>query len=128
MQLELTDDALIIQLSRWEQVWSVRFQSTITIPLAHIESIDTDLPPTDWRELRAPGSFVPGLIKAGTYYTPRGKEFWYATRPKKSQETADRKTPDWLGLRLVLRDEDYRAIVLTLPNPEAWQTAIAQRL
>jgi hypothetical protein len=33
------------------------------------------LSPT-WKEIRAPGTAIPGLIKAGTYYTFRGKEFW----------------------------------------------------
>jgi hypothetical protein len=27
-------------------------------------------------EIRAPGMAIPGLTKAGTYYTSRGKEFW----------------------------------------------------
>ena len=27
-----------------------------------------------------PVTFIPGVIKAGTYLTNRGKEFWYVTR------------------------------------------------
>jgi hypothetical protein len=29
-----------------------------------------------WKEIRAPGTAIPGLTKAGTYYTSRGKEYW----------------------------------------------------
>lgn len=35
------------------------------------------------REIRVPGMFLPRVIKAGTYYSNRGKEYWYRTRPKR---------------------------------------------
>ena len=31
-------------------------------------------------EVRVPGTFIPGVIKAGTYWTRAGKEFWYVRR------------------------------------------------
>ena len=34
------------------------------------------------KEIKAPGTSIPGLIKAGTFYSNRGKEFWYVTKGK----------------------------------------------
>ncbi len=50
------------------------------ISLEHIVEVRTEAPETSWREIRAPRTYLPGVMKAGTYYTPRGKEFWYATK------------------------------------------------
>jgi len=44
------------------------------------------------------GTYLPEVIKAGTYYTPRGKEFWYVTKKG--------------CLVLELRDEPYKRIIL----------------
>ncbi|WP_254444709.1 hypothetical protein [Anabaena sp. UHCC 0187] len=82
MELSIIDDKLQIEFSLKEQLLAVRFNKIWQIPLTHIIQVTTDLPPNDWKELRAPGSFVPGVIKAGTYYTDRGKEFWYVTKKK----------------------------------------------
>jgi hypothetical protein len=52
------------------------FHNSFKIRISQIIEIsDTLLSPT-WKEIRAPGTAIPGLIKAGTYYTFRGKEFW----------------------------------------------------
>ncbi|MEH2253178.1 hypothetical protein [Nostoc sp.] len=83
------------------------------ISLADIEQVTTAEPQSNWRELCAPGSFVPGVIKAGTYYTNRGKEFWYVNRETNY-------------LTIQLRDESYRRIILTIDNNESWQQRLAQ--
>jgi hypothetical protein len=99
--------ALQIELSGTERLLMVRFARTVTVPLSSIEGVSTDTPESSWLELRAPGTMVPGLIKAGTYYTRRGKELWYAVRKKGF-------------LVLDLKDHPYRRIVLTLDDNEAW--------
>lgn len=65
------------------------------------------------KELRAPGSFFPGVIKAGTYYNDQGKEFWYVTQDR-----------DYLTLEL--KDESYQRIVLTIDNNDSWQQTLSQ--
>ena len=104
MHLHIDNGNLMIDLSFWEKVWG--FHGSFRIPLAHISGIKCEIPVTSWKELRVPGSFVPGLIKAGTYYTPRGKEFWYVTRWGKQFVTIE------------LQSERYKRIVLGLPIGE----------
>ena len=74
-------------------------------------SATTAEPQNSWTDIKAPGTHVPGVIKAGTYYTRRGKEFWYVI--------ADAKF-----LTLELHDEPYQKIVLTLDGHEDWANRI----
>lgn len=108
MNLSIIDENLQIEFTLKEQLLAVRFNKVWQIPLAHIEQVTTAEPQSSWKELRAPGSFIPGVVKAGTYYTNRGKEFWYV-----NQETN--------YLTIELRDESYKRIILTIDNNEVWR-------
>lgn len=108
MQLTITDNKLQIEFTWKEQFWAVRWQQLWQIPLAHIKQATTAKPQSSWKELRSPGSLIPGVIKAGTYYTDRGKEFWYVNRDA-----------DYLTIEL--EDESYKRIILTIDNNSYWQ-------
>ncbi|PSN12851.1 hypothetical protein C7271_23095 [filamentous cyanobacterium CCP5] len=113
MQLDLTLNQLTIQLEWYEQLWAFTLHNQIAIPLAHIVRATTEEPPSRWTDLRAPGTHLPGVIKAGTYYTRQGREFWYATTDQKF-------------LVLELRDEAYQKIVLTPDDHQTWADRISQ--
>jgi hypothetical protein len=115
MRLSLTDRKLQIEFEWYEQIWAVRLDRVMEIPIAHIRSMTTTEPQSSWAELRAPGTFLPGVIKAGTYYTKQGKEFWYVT-------------DDRNYLTLELEDEPYRRLVLTIPEHQAWYDRINSEL
>ncbi len=90
-----------------EKLWAFRFGKTIEIPLRHISRVSTEAPPFDWWQIRAPGTYLPGVIKAGTYYTRSGREFWYA-RPHRG------------FLVLELEGERYKRVVLTPEDAANW--------
>jgi hypothetical protein len=115
MKLHIEQDRLAIDLEWYEQLWAVTLDRQISIPLARIERVTTAEPQSDWAEIRAPGTFLPGVIKAGTYYSKRGKEFWYVTSDK-----------DYLTLEL--HDEPYRRIVITIPDRIVWAERIDRAL
>jgi hypothetical protein len=115
MNLSIIGDKLQIELEWFEQLWAFYFDKIIEIPLAHIIRVTTEEPASNWAEIRAPGTFLPGVIKAGTYYTKRGKEFWYVTSDKHY-------------LTLELDHESYRRIILTLDQNEAWLERIEQQI
>ena len=114
MNLKIIDNKLQIELEWFEQLWAFHLSKTIEIPLDRIERATTVEPQSNWAEIRAPGTFLPGVIKAGTYYTSRGKEFWYVTKER-----------DYLTLQL--NDEYFQRIILTVDNSEAWAEQINQR-
>jgi hypothetical protein len=113
MQLSITGNQLSIDLEWYEQLWAFTLNKTISIPLTHIEAVTGIEPQSNWAEIRAPGTFLPGIIKAGTYYTRRGKEFWYVTKDK-----------DYLTLELI--EEPYNRIILTIDNSQTWIDRINQ--
>lgn len=110
MQLELTPDELNIHLTWYEQLLAFYMAERIAIPLKKITNISTDPPEFTWRAVRLPGTSLPGVISAGTYYTPNGREFWYITS----------KT----CLTLTIDDDYFKRIVLTLENPGYWADQI----
>ncbi|BAB74994.1 hypothetical protein ACN23B_16555 [Anabaena sp. FACHB-709] len=113
MQLNIVEDKLQLEFTWQEQLLAVRFQKLWLIPLAHIKQTTITKPQSSWKELRAPGSFIPGIIKAGTYYTERGKEFWYVNR-------------DNSYLNIELQDESYERIILTIDNSNYWLQKLTQ--
>ena len=111
MNLSIVGDKLLIDLEWYEQLWAFTLNKTFEIPLNHIKRVTTEEPQSTWAEIRAPGTFLPGVIKAGTYYTRNGREFWYVTREQ-----------DYLVLEL--EDEPFKKMVLTIEQSEAWLNRI----
>lgn len=105
MRLTITDTNLRIDLQAVEKILSLH--GSLDIPLSSITSLSTEVPKNSWSDLRAPGTYFPGLIKAGTYYTNRGKEFWYATFGSEKKY-----------LVAELNDHPYQRIVLTVDENE----------
>ena len=62
MQLRLEKGSLYIDLGFWQSILALR--RSVNVPLTHVEDVTAEAPRLEWRELRAPGSFVPGLVKA----------------------------------------------------------------
>ncbi len=115
MRLSINNAKLAIEFEWYEQLWAVKACRVMEIPIAHIRSVTTAEPQSSWAELRAPGTFVPGIIKAGTYYTKQGREFWYVT-------------DDRNYLTLELESEPYRRLVLTIPDHQVWDDRINSEL
>ncbi|MFW6358918.1 MAG: hypothetical protein ACOC0N_06880 [Chroococcales cyanobacterium] len=113
MKLSLLDNTLNIEWEWYEQLLAFTWDNPLKIPLFSIRNVTTEEPPSSWREIRAPGTALPGVIKAGTYYTPRGKEFWYVLNNDKY-------------LVLELENEPYKKVVLTIDENEYWKDRIDQ--
>ena len=105
MKLEIIDKILKIEFTPTEKILSIH--GTINIPLSQITQVSGELLDFTWKEIRMPGTSLPGVIKAGTYITDRGNEFWYVTRNKKI-------------LRIELRNNFYKRIVLGLDDNSFW--------
>lgn len=126
MELKLENKVLNIILGGQEQLWSAHLGKTITVDLKHICNVTTGNPDGLWDGIRAPGTFVPGLIRAGTYYTARGREFWYVTRQENGLNQSRVLTLD------LTSNEYYKRIVLSIRECETWgdriQNAIQSNL
>ncbi len=91
-----------IDVTGWDKLWS--FKGTLTIPRASIVKAyvyDGKFWPPTWR---CPGTAIPSVIIAGTYYGRNRTEFW---------STHFRKTG---ALVLDLKNTDYTRIVVDVEN------------
>src|SRR5262249_36633165 len=62
------DDRVRFEVEGWDKLWA--FKSQLEIPIAHIESVrlDPEAARGWWHGLRLPGTQIPGLITAGTFF------------------------------------------------------------
>ncbi|MGG6298074.1 hypothetical protein ACQ4M4_27080 [Leptolyngbya sp. AN02str] len=111
MNLAIAEHTLHITLTGWERLLAFHVSSTIQVALQSVTHASTTTPTPTWREIRAPGTLLPGVIRAGTYYTERGREFWYVTHLQSC-------------LTLDVADQYYKRIVLTVDEPEHWRDRI----
>lgn len=114
MNLTISNENLQIKLAFLEQFFAVRLRKNLEIPLAHIKQVTTAKLQSSWKDLRAPGTSIPGVIGAGTFYTERGKEFWYVTKDRNY-------------LVIELKDESYERIILNVDDNQFWQQTLTQQ-
>ena len=98
MEIKKENGELRVTLSFWEKIWSLH--GNFTIPSINVISIKEVIPKSSWWDVKFPGTFFPGVIKAGTYLTPRGKEFWYWVKNRKKVYTIELK--NFVYKRLIL--------------------------
>lgn len=74
--LELTDRELIVHLGFWEMLAALH--RSIRVPLANVRGATDDqgYSGSDMG-LRAPGTYLPGVIAAGTYHKAGDRQFVY---------------------------------------------------
>lgn len=78
MRVTLSDGSLTVEFTAVEKICSCK--RSVAVSAAHINRVKSGVPEPRLLEVRVPGTFIPGVIKAGTYWTRAGKEFWYVRR------------------------------------------------
>lgn len=106
VRLEVVGDNLVLDVVGFDKLWS--FKSQLTIPLAHVEAVKPapDEAKQWFHGLRLPGTNVPGLIVAGTYYDGTGCAFWDVHNAENAIEIS-------------LRDERFSRLVIEVEDPVA---------
>ena len=89
-----------------DKLWALK--SSFAIPLEHIAGVrmDAAIAKGWWHGLRCPGTSIPGVITAGTYYTRHQKVFWDVHNPDRA-------------IVIELRDESYDRLVVEVDDPES---------
>jgi hypothetical protein len=104
--LSIEGDRVRFEVVGWDKLWALKSQ--LEIPLAHIASVRADAEPArGWfHGLRLPGTEIPGLITAGTFYSRDGAVFF------------DIHNPD-NAVVIELNHEHYRRLVIEVEDPSA---------
>lgn len=119
MNLTLIDNEIEIHLEPSERFWAFHLSGQISVSVESVRDVQLRCPDSTWNQLRAPGTYVPGLIKAGTYYTTRGREFWYVYRDQGTDQSC---------LCLDLIGEYYKRIVVGSAMAHQWRSQIQSAL
>ena len=104
--LTLQNDTLEISMGPLEMIFALRRK--FEIPLENVQRVQTENLSLArlYRGIRAPGTHVPGLIVAGTYYKDNQRTFWSVRRGQ------DIITVD------LAEDEHYDRLVLGVQDGE----------
>lgn len=81
--IELDGDVLDIQVQGAHKLWALK--SSLRIPLADVRSIrhDPERASRAWPGLRVPGTHIPFVYTAGTYYQSDFRpDFWTVRQPE----------------------------------------------
>jgi hypothetical protein len=87
-------------------VWA--FTSSLEIPLVHIAEIrtDPDVAHGWWHGIQMPGTNIPGVLTAGTFYQDGKRVFWDVHNPDNT-------------VVIELRDERYNELIVEVAVPQA---------
>ena len=103
--VEITGDQLVVTMRGLDRLWSLRRR--VVVPLAHVRGATAD--PGVTREpagIRAPGTHLPRVITAGTYFKDGDRTFWNL---RGSQQPVVVELSGERFARLVLGVDDARA-------------------
>src|SRR3954466_9726904 len=97
-------DRVRFEVEGWDKLWALKSQ--LEIPLAHIQSVRADPEPARgwWHGLRLPGTQIPGLLTAGTFYQDGEWGFYDVHDPDKT-------------IVLELDHEHYKRLVIEVAEP-----------
>lgn len=110
------DDCFLFKVKGLHKVWSLK--SELKVHKTHIKEVHNNIASVNGLfDLRIPGTYLPGVIKAGTFWSVSSgeKSFWDVSDEKKS-------------IVVELADAGLSKIVVEVENPEEAKKFILDRL
>ena len=106
VDLSIVEGKLTLHVRGADGLWA--FKSSLEIPLAHVAGVRADAEAARgwYHGIRMPGTNVPGVITAGTFYQDGKRVFWDVHHPEKT-------------IVIDLHDERYNELVVEVDDPEA---------
>jgi hypothetical protein len=97
-------DRVRFEVEGWDKLWALR--SHLEIPLEHILAGRADPEPARgwWHGLRLPGTQIPGLLTAGSFYQSEGFVFFDVHDPERT-------------VVIDLDHEHYKRLVIEVEDP-----------
>lgn len=104
-KLEISDTQLIIEVQGADKLWALK--SELKIPLSHIKTAryDPEIAKKWYHGLKLPGSNIPGVLTAGTFYKAGQKVFWDVHHPDKT-------------IVIELEHENYDQLIIEVADPQ----------
>lgn len=105
MDLSIGEGKLTLHVRGADKLWALK--SSLEIPLVHIASVraDSEAARGWYHGIRMPGTNVPGVITAGTFYQQGNRVFWDVHHPEKA-------------IVIELHDEQYNELIVEVADPD----------
>jgi hypothetical protein len=106
VDLIISGGNLVVHVRGADQLWA--FKSSLEIPLVHIANIKADpaIAHGWWHGIRMPGTNVPGVLTAGTFYQDGRRVFWDVHNPDNT-------------VVIELKDGRYQELIVEVADPKA---------
>jgi hypothetical protein len=103
-RVSIAGEDLIVDVEGLDKLWALK--SRLTVPLANVRGATADPGIVhDPKGIRAPGTHVPGVIVAGSFYTEGERVFWDVRDSDKA-------------VVIELGDEKYARLVVQVDDPK----------
>jgi hypothetical protein len=104
VEMTIRDGLAVFEIEGFDKLWSLK--SRLEIPLIHIRNVraDPNVARGWWHGIRAPGTNVPGVITAGTFYQDGRRVFWDVHDPEHA-------------VAISLHDERYDELIVEVAQP-----------
>lgn len=112
VEIHADSEHLTIDVRGWHQLWA--FKRRLEIPRSAVRAVrrlPADALSGLWKGWRVPGTHLPGVIVAGTYYRGGERHFWDVSN-------ADR------ALEIELVGQSYDRLFVEVPDPDLALQAI----
>jgi len=97
-------NGFLFEVKGLHKLWA--FKNQLTIPFNHVLKAYQDKKSLEgWAGWRLPGTSIPGIFTAGTFYKSGNKIFWDVSNQEKC-------------IVVDLKDEEYKQLVIEVENPE----------
>ena len=106
VDLSISGSHLVLHVRGTDKLWA--FKSSLEIPLAHVAQIraDPSIAHGWFHGIRMPGTSIPGVLTAGTFYEDGKRVFWDVHKPENT-------------VVIELHDERYKQLVVEVADPKA---------
>jgi hypothetical protein len=104
VRVSIHGDRVRFEVEGWDKFWALK--SHLEIPLAHVLAarVDPESARGLWHGLRLPGTQIPGIITAGTFYQSDGAVFFDVHDPERT-------------VVIDLDHEQYQRLVIEVDEP-----------
>ena len=111
----IVENKLHLVVEGADKIWALRSQ--LTIPLIHITAVksDTEIAKGWYHGLKAPGTSIPHVLTAGTFYKEGKRVFWDIHKPEKA-------------VVISLNDERFNELVIEVENPDLFVRELQQAI
>jgi hypothetical protein len=107
-KVTISDGKLLIEVQGLDKLWALK--SHLEVPLRHVKGVRRGAEERV-RGIRAPGTYFPGIIAAGSFHQVGKHVFWDVHDPERA-------------IAIDLHDDRYTTLVVEVEHPEVTKAEI----